>query len=116
VSVQIRVKNFGPIRGGFSADGGWMTLPKVTLFCGPQGSGKSSVTKLISLLSWLEKSVYRNPELRIDAEVFEQTLEWQNIASYLMPETVIEYHGDILHFTYDKGTVSAEMIFDERNP
>lgn len=116
MSVQISVKEFGPIRNGLSDNKGWMTLPKVTLFCGPQGSGKSSVTKLISLLSWLEKSAYRNPGLKIDAEVFDQALEWQNIASYLTPETVIEYRGDLLHFTYDKGKVSAEMVFDETTP
>jgi len=113
---KIRIKNFGPIKGGYGLDDGWMDIAKVTLFCGPQGSGKSSATKLISLLSWLEKSVYRNPELRIDRDVFVQALEWQNISSYVNSDTEIEYRGNLLRFSYMKGAVSAECAYDERTP
>ena len=83
MNERIRLKAFGPVVSGYTANDGWMDIAKVTLFCGPQGSGKSSITKLISLLTWLEKSVYRNPELTIDNEAFRQALEWQRTARYV---------------------------------
>ncbi len=60
---KIRIKNFGPIKEGFTEtlpDGTvseWMDVKKVTVFIGNQGSGKSTVAKLISTLSWIEKAL-----------------------------------------------------------
>lgn len=116
MNAKIKVKNFGPVVSGYDGNDGWMDIAKVTLFCGPQGSGKSSVTKLISLLSWLEKSVYRDPELRIDREAFVQALEWQNIANYLKPETEISYQGALLTFIYANEAVSAKIVWNEKDP
>lgn len=108
---RIKVRNFGPVGLGCTDNDGWIEISKVTLFCGPQGSGKSCITKLISLLTWLEKSAYRDPELKIDNETFMQALEWQNIANYVGADTEIAYHGDLLRFIYEKGMVSAELVF-----
>lgn len=113
---RIKVRNFGPIGLGRTDNDGWIEIVKVTLFCGPQGSGKSCLTKLISLLTWLEKSVYRDPELKIDNVTFMQALEWQNIANYVGADTEITYYGDLLRFSYMKGTVSAELVFDDNQP
>ena len=55
---KIRIKNFGPIKEGFQENNGWIDIKKVTLFIGNQGSGKSTVAKLISTFTWLEKSLY----------------------------------------------------------
>lgn len=49
-----RVKNFGPIRGGLTENDGWIEVTKVTVFIGNQGSGKSTIAKLISTFAWLE--------------------------------------------------------------
>ena len=113
---RIRVRNFGPVGLGCADNDGWIEIAKVTLFCGPQGSGKSCITKLISLLTWLEKSAYRDPGLKIDNETFMQALEWQNIANYVGADTEVAYHGDLLRFSYVKGTVSAELVFDDNQP
>ena len=62
---RIRIKNFGPIKEGYKEvlpDGTvneWMDIKKVTMFIGNQGSGKSTVAKLISTFSWMEKALYR---------------------------------------------------------
>ena len=40
---KIRVKNFGPIKGGYQENDGWLDVKKVTLFIGNQGSGKSTI-------------------------------------------------------------------------
>ena len=55
---KIRIKNFGPIKNGFEGDDGFIDIRKATIFIGNQGTGKSSVAKLISVMSWLEKALY----------------------------------------------------------
>ena len=57
---KIKIKNFGPIREGFVDNDGWMDVNKVTVLIGDQGSGKSTVAKLISVFSWIEKNIVRN--------------------------------------------------------
>ncbi|GJM35223.1 MAG: hypothetical protein DHS20C18_42240 [Saprospiraceae bacterium] len=56
---KIRIKNFGPIKGGYQGNDGWMEVKKVTVFIGNQGSGKSTVAKLISTFTWIEKALTR---------------------------------------------------------
>ena len=56
---KIRIKNFGPIKQGYQEEDGWMDVKKVTVFIGNQGSGKSTVAKLISTFSWIEKALTR---------------------------------------------------------
>ena len=48
---KIKIKNFGPIKLGFLDNDGWIDIKKVTLFIGNQGSGKSTIVKLISTFS-----------------------------------------------------------------
>jgi ABC-type glutathione transport system ATPase component len=45
---KIKIKNFGPIQEGYNENNGWIDISKVTVFIGNQGSGKSTVAKLIS--------------------------------------------------------------------
>jgi predicted ATPase len=47
---KIKIKNFGPVKDGFQGNGGWFDVKKVTVFVGNQGSGKSTVAKLISMI------------------------------------------------------------------
>jgi hypothetical protein len=50
---QIKVKYFGLIKSGFIQNSGFMDIHKITVFIGNQGTGKSSIAKLISTLSIL---------------------------------------------------------------
>ena len=52
---RIRVQNFGPLKNNTQ----WIELGKVTLLIGNQGSGKSTVAKLISTFKWMEKALNR---------------------------------------------------------
>jgi predicted ATPase len=56
---KIKIKNFGPVKKGYQENGGWMDIKKITVFIGNQGSGKSSVAKLISTFMWMEKALVR---------------------------------------------------------
>ena len=60
ISDKIRIRNYGPLGIGTSElDGGSLTVPKFSFFIGDQGTGKSTVAKLISTLSWTEKAMVR---------------------------------------------------------
>lgn len=56
---RIRINNFSPIKEGYTDNDGWIDIKKVTVFIGNQGSGKSTVAKLISTFTWIEKALVR---------------------------------------------------------
>jgi len=56
---KIRIKNFGPIKEGLVDKNEWIDVKKVTLFIGNQGSGKSTIAKVISTFVWIEKVLVR---------------------------------------------------------
>ena len=92
---QIKIKNFGPIKSGFDKNNGFMDIRKVTTLIGNQGTGKSSVAKLFSTLSWLEKSLYREEltEKQItEANNFQNKYcAYQGLSNYFLKQTEISY-------------------------
>lgn len=100
---KIRIKNFGPIKEGYQEDGGWMDVKKVTVFIGNQGSGKSTVAKLISTLSWMEKAINRG-DIIIPSNfiAFKKYFEYQRIHNYFQHNTEIEYIGDKITLKFNK--------------
>lgn len=108
---RIRIKNFGPIRDGFDKNGGFIDLRKVTVFIGDQGAGKSTVTKLISTLTWLEKSLIREDitekELTSYKRFKDKHCAYQKIDSYFKDNTEIEYQGNAYSFTYNNGNLTV---------
>ena len=113
---KLYVKEFGPIRSGLQDNDGWLEFPKVTLFCGEQASGKSSVAKLFSIMSWMEKQIYRDPGLALTETFFYHALAWHGIESYLCSNTEIRYQGDSLKFDFCCGKVSASQVVDSNHP
>lgn len=106
---KIRIKNFGPIKDGFKEtlpDGTvneWLDVKKVTVFIGNQGSGKSTVAKLISTFMWLEKALNRNDFTEykfLNREWFRELLEYHSIEAYLQETTLIHYLGDKYEIKY----------------
>jgi len=101
---KIKIKNFGPIKSGCTENDGWIDIKKVTLFIGNQGSGKSTIAKLISTLTWLEKAMVRG-DLRhneISQYEFIEHCKFQRINNYFNDKTLIEYESDVLYFKYTK--------------
>lgn len=101
--TKIKVKNFGPIREGYQQNEGWMDIRKVSVFIGNQGSGKSTIAKLVSTLSWIEKAIVKG-QIREDElssyNRFRKRLSYQRIDNYLKPETEIEFRGDRYYFKF----------------
>lgn len=110
---KIRIKNFGPIKDGYLENDGWMEVKKVTVFIGNQGSGKSTVAKLISTFTWIEKALVRGD---YDKKWFErknrlqnQYLRYHRLENYLQitgnNKTVLEYYGDAYSIKYEDGSL-----------
>jgi ABC-type lipoprotein export system ATPase subunit len=107
---KIKIKNFGPIKEGYQENDGWIDVKKVTVFIGNQGSGKSTVAKLISTMSWIEKAmvkgVLRHDELNIYNRFLKQ-IAYQRIDKYIQDNTVIEYQGKAFSFSFKNGNFKA---------
>lgn len=110
---QIYITDFGPITQGFSQNKGFLPIRDVSVFIGPQGSGKSTVAKLISTFSWLEKTcMAQDMQQQLTTEYFVSLLDYHQITSYLRPETKIIFKGDCYQFSYVKGQFSAKKVSD----
>lgn len=111
--MKLKVRNFGPIRGGF---GDYIDFAKVVVFCGPQGSGKSTVAKLFSTLCWVEKWLFKMsfPFVQ-DAYTYEQfsaDLSWQGIGDYLNPTSEIDFIGSFYRILVEGARIKVELIED----
>ncbi|MCX6250634.1 MAG: AAA family ATPase [Bacteroidetes bacterium] len=122
---RIKIKNFGPIKEGYLEDDGWMDVKKVTVFIGNQGSGKSTVAKLISTFTWIEKALTRGD---YDIKWFSRKnklrnkyLTYHRLENYIsktenQDNTEIEYKGESYHFKYKNGNLYIEKEKTGRYP
>lgn len=108
---KIKIQNFGPIKGGLVNDNGWLEINRVTVFIGNQGSGKSTVAKLISTLTWLEKALVRGDFTsgEISEDIIIRHCSYQKIDTYFRHDTLFEYHGNAYIITYKSGNATARM-------
>ncbi|MGL5276542.1 AAA family ATPase [Myroides sp.] len=95
---KIKVRNFGPIREGNKANDGWIDIHKVTVFIGDQGSGKSTVAKLISVFTWLEKALIRGDKtLPLKENTVLDLLAYHRLQNYIEYSSELEYRGKYYH-------------------
>jgi ABC-type multidrug transport system ATPase subunit len=106
---RIKIQHFGPIKEGYQDNEGWIDINKVTVFVGNQGSGKSTVAKLISTFVWIEKAIVQE---YYDIKWFErknrfknQFLSYHRLENYLFPDTVVEYEGNAYSIVYSNSLI-----------
>lgn len=107
--ARIRVENFGPI----GSNKEWIEINKVLLLIGNQGSGKSTLVKLISTFLWIEKVLNRGDYSKKYFErksKINQYLEYHRIKNYLKENTIIDYVGDTYNFHYEDGELLIRKI------
>ena len=101
---KIRIKNFGAITKGYiNSKDGFFEINKLTVFTGTQGSGKSTIAKLIATFLWLEKALVRGDVLKecITKEIFVNNyLAYHLIDSYLHKNSEIEFIGTVYSFHF----------------
>ena len=113
---KIKIKNFGPIKQGM-VDNECIDIKKVTLFIGNQGSSKSSVAKLISTFSWMEKTLIRGDfqekHFTEHNRFRKKYCAYHRIENYFFNENdedvaEIEYVGQEYKFIYQEGKLVIE--------
>lgn len=79
--MKLEIKNFGPIKEGK------IETKKVTVLIGNQGSGKSTVAKLLATFCWIEKYVFRTEDTNTIQNEFNSSftkfLEYHRIEDYV---------------------------------
>lgn len=121
---RIRIKNFGPIKEGCQANEGWIDIKKVTVFIGNQGSGKSTVAKLISTFTWIEKALvrgdYNKKWFERKNKLKNQYLNYHRLENYFkisgVDKTVIEYVGDAYSILYENGSLVISEVENKEYP
>ncbi len=111
---RIKINDFGPIKEGCVDNDGWIDVRKVTVFIGPQSSGKSTLSKLVSTLTWLEKSLVRGDlasDLLADSKVFKVLCSQQELTEYFTGNTQIHYQGKYYSFDYNEQNNTFEARF-----
>jgi predicted ATPase len=106
--ARLKIKNIGPIKNGAQNDG-FLDFDGVTFFTGPQGSGKSTIAKLYSTLSWIEKALVRgdfSPDFLASYKRFKKQFEYQGISEYFNPQSELVYIGTAYSIKYTNETLT----------
>lgn len=100
----LKIKNFGPVKEGYQDNDGFIPFNQLCVFCGTQGTGKSTVVKLYSTFVWLEKALVRGDFSSSYIEQYNRFanrfLDYQGIKEYLKDDTELHYKGQSAEFIY----------------
>ena len=106
--ATITIKNVGPIK---EAE---LTLNKVNVFMGPQSSGKSTIAKIISYCTWVEKDVATSQSLKIYQEnktYFKDHLEiFHKIKGYFRADSYILYKSEVVEIKWENEKCSLNWV------
>ena len=115
--AKLRVRNFGPIKDGFSENDGFIEITPVTVICGNQATGKSTIAKLYSTFVWLEKAL-KSEKITEDDITFDEFvnnyLSYHCIKSYISKNSEIDYIGSLYEFHIEKKMFRTKIIENDK--
>ncbi len=111
--ILLKVRNYGPLRQGTdSLEDGFLRVPKYTIFIGDQGTGKSTLAKLLSTFSWAEKSFVRrnNDPSTFTVDKLQTLFANQNLPmGYITENTELEFRGQV--YTISVSRKKVKVLF-----
>jgi len=114
--IRIKIKNFGPIKNGYLENDGWLEVNKVNVFIGNQGSGKSTIAKLISSFLWLEKALIRGDiKMPISHQYFDELISFHRLENYIKQNTEIEFEGNTFRLVFHKDSTYKNLEIKKLN-
>jgi ABC-type cobalamin/Fe3+-siderophores transport system ATPase subunit len=107
---RIVIKNVGPIR---NVD---INLNRVNVFIGPQSSGKSTIAKIVSSCSWVEKEVatMMDENAVADANAFLSLMvDFHKMINYFDEESEVLFETDVIRVSL-KGRQKSIQLKDQK--
>lgn len=97
--TRLYIKNVGPVAEAM------FDLKRFNFFIGRQSSGKSTIAKILSFCTWMEKEVQTHPEQQGDLSKYEQMFQLQlenfhSMHGYLRQNSQVEYESDFTTIRY----------------
>ena len=106
--TTIEIRNVGPIK-----EVPEITLNSVNVFMGPQSSGKSTIAKIISYCTWVEKDVATRQSLTDynGTTRFKDVLEsFHKIKGYFRTDSYIRYRSDVAEIVWENKSCTINLI------
>lgn len=103
---RLEIKNVGPIK---HID---IELKRFNVFIGPQSSGKSTIAKILSTCTWVEKEVATTLDTNAipSAEDFVELIEdFHKMSGYFEDTSEIIYETDAITLTYSNKNLSVAL-------
>lgn len=104
------IKDFGPIN---NAEETMINIVPVTVFIGGQGTGKSTIAKLISEFSWIEKALERGDFQRKEIEQYNRFRKnycaFHGIQNYFRENSYLRFEGDMYLFEYKNSHLTIHV-------
>lgn len=110
------IKNIGPIKNVS------FEIKKINVFMGKQSSGKSTIAKILSFCSWVEKDIsfHQSFEKHIEGDYFINYLKtFHKMEKYIKKDSYIKYVGEAVDIEYANSKVSIKWLktrFDYKRP
>ena len=107
--TTIEIKNIGPIKEVVE-----ISLNRINVFMGPQSSGKSTIAKIISFCTWVEKDVATGQSLseyQKNKTYFRERLEsFHKIKGYFNSDSYINYKSEVVEIVWKNEECSISWV------
>ena len=107
--TTIAIRNIGPIKEVKK-----ISLNRINVFMGPQSSGKSTIAKIISFCTWVEKDVATNQSLseyEDNKTYFRERLEsFHKIKGYFNSDSYIRYKSEVVDIVWENEECSISWV------
>ena len=106
--ATLKIKNIGPIKDVF------FELKRFNFFIGRQSSGKSTIAKIISFCTWVEKDIQTHPNIQNNVKIRENQFveELENfhcMHGYFRNDSFLEYTTDYIAIKFENNKCTIEL-------